>query len=180
MTIHPSLFPTLFAAVVSVPAAAILRRTVRKEYASLLPWLMPWGMLCALPALAFAILCLPPFADLADQINAEIAGTWFEILAGTAGVLPGLLWDDIDERLENNRKLPFRLPAAALRAAMLIALLVLILVPFGFLFNRTAPAQTRTAQPVKYESPAPQETITQAAQPVENESHAPQETAPNP
>lgn len=158
MTIHPCLFPTIFAAAVSVAAAAILRRTVRKEYVSLLPWLTPWGMLCAFPALAFAILCLPPFANLADQVNAEIAGTWFEILSGTAGVLPGLLWDEIDERLETNRELPFRLPAAALRAAMLIALLVLILIPFGFLFNRPVPAQTPAAQTVQTEAPAPQET----------------------
>ena len=150
MTIHPCLFPTLFAAGVSVAAAAILRRTVRKEYSSLLPYLIPWGVLCAFPALAFAVLCLPPFADIADQLNEEIAGTWFEILGGTAGVLPGLLWDKIAERLESNRELPFRLPAAVLRAAMISVLLVLVLLPYGFLFNRKIigpdHAATRTGQ----------------------------------
>ncbi len=141
MTIHPCLFPTFFAACVSVAAAAILRRTVRKEYSSLLPYLIPWGILCTVPALAFAVLCLPPLADIADQLNREIAGTWFEILGGTAGVLPGLLWDEIAERLESGRELPFRLPAAVLRAIMLAALLVLILLPYVFLFNRPSAAQ---------------------------------------
>ena len=156
MTIHPSLFPTLLTAAVSVPAAAVLRRTVRKEYASLMPWLTPWGVFCAFPALAFAVLCLPPFTDAAGQVNAEIAGTWFEMLTGIAGVLPGLLWDEIAERIENNRPLPFRLPAAALRAAMIVALLVLILLPFAFLFNRQTPARDPSAAQTT-EIPAQQE-----------------------
>ena len=154
MTIHPCLFPTLFAAAVSVAAAAFLRRTVRKEYSSLLPWMLPWGALCSFPALAFALLCLPPLADAADLVNAEIDGTWFEILAGFAGVLPGLLWDVIAERIESNGELPFRLPAAVLRAAMLVALLILILIPYGFLFNRQAPAQGQTQAPQAEEAPA--------------------------
>ncbi|MBR4255261.1 MAG: hypothetical protein IKQ16_09270 [Lentisphaeria bacterium] len=141
MTIHPCLFPTLFVAAVSVAAAAALRRTVRKEYTSLLPWLMPWGILCTFPALAFAFLCLPPFADTADWLNREIAGTWFEPVAGIAGVLPGLLWDEMSERLEANRELPSRLPAAVLRAAMVTVLLILILLPYGFLFNHRPAAQ---------------------------------------
>ena len=145
MTIHPCLFPTLFAAAVSVAAAAVLRRIVRKEYASLLPYLMSWGVFCTFPALAFVILCLPPFADTADQVNTEIAGTGYEIIAGISGVLPGLLWDGIVERMEANRELPFRLPAAALRASMIAVLLVLLLIPYGFLFNRQSPAQDRTA-----------------------------------
>lgn len=145
MTIHPCLFPTLFAAAVSVAAAAFLRRTVRKEYTSLLPFLMPWGIFCTVPALAFAVLCLSIFTDTANQLNEAIAGTWFELLAGIAGVLPGLLWDEIAERLETNRELPFRLPAAALRTGMIAALLVLILLPYGFLFNRQPAGQTQSA-----------------------------------
>ena len=148
MTIHPCLFPTIFAAAVSVGAAAALRRIVRKQFSSLLPWLTPWGALCTFPALAFAILCLPAFADTADWLNAEIAGTGFEVMAGIAGVLPGLLWDMIAERLEANRELPFRLPAATLRTAMLAILLVLILLPYGFLFNRQSPAQNQVEQTV--------------------------------
>ena len=141
MTIHPCLFPTLLVAAVSVAAAAALRRTVRKEYASVLSWLTQWGILCSFPALAFAFLCLPPFADTANWLNMEIAGTWFELLAGIAGVLPGLLWDMLDERLEINRELPFRLSAAVLRAAMLVVLLILILLPYGFVFDRPPVAQ---------------------------------------
>ena len=150
MTIHPCLFPTLFVAAVSVAAAAALRRTVRKEYASMLPWLMQWGVLCTFPALAFAFLCLPPLANTADWLNREIAGTWFEAIAGIAGVLPGLLWDMIAERLEANRELPVRLPATILRAAMFAVLLVLILLPYGFVFNRPPVAQNENeaAQPV--------------------------------
>ena len=145
MTIHPCLFPTFFAAAVSVAAAALLRRTVRKENASLLPYLIPWGVICTFPALAFAVLCLPAFADAADQVNAEIAGTWFEVLAGIAGVLPGLLWDEITERSDANRELPFRLPAAFLRAVMIAVLLILILIPYGFLFNRQGAAPNHAA-----------------------------------
>ena len=125
-------------------AAAALRRTVRKEYASLLPWLTPWGVLCTIPALAFAFLCLPPFSDTADWLNREIAGTRFELLAGIAGVLPGLLWDMLDEHLEANRELPFRLSAEVLRAAMLVVLLILILLPYGFVFNRRPTTQNET------------------------------------
>ena len=146
MTIHPCLFPTLLVAAVSVAAAAALRRTARKEYASLLPWLTFWGILCTIPALAFACLCLPPFADTADWLNAEIAGTRSEVLAGIAGVLPGLLWDMTAERIEAKRELPFRLPAAVLRATMLSVLLILILLPYGFLFNRRPPAQNEAEQ----------------------------------
>lgn len=156
MTIHPYLFPTLLTAAVSVAAAAILRRTGRKEYALFLPYLMPWGALCTFPALAFAILCLPPFADTADQLNEAISGSGFEMLAGAAGVLPGLLWDEIAEHLETNRELPLRLPAAVLRAIMLAVLLVLLLLPYGFLFNRKSAGQDHTATLTEQaEPPAP-------------------------
>ena len=144
--------------------AAILRRTVRKEYSSLLPYLIPWGVFCTIPALAFAVLCLSPLADIADQLNEEIAGTWFEVLGGTAGVLPGLLWDGITERLESNRELPFRLPAEALRAIMIAALLILVLLPYFFLFNRPSavhkymmiqPGHELAGQTGQTESPVP-------------------------
>ena len=136
MTFHMSLISTLFAAAVSVAAAAVLRRAVRRDYAAYLPLLWLWGVFCTFPALAFAVLCLPPFRDLADQLAGAITGTEAEILAGIAGVLPGLFWDDIEERIEHQRELPFGLPAAILRSASLVALIVLILIPHFFLFNR--------------------------------------------
>lgn len=174
MTIHPCLFPTIFAAAFSVAAAAFLRRVVRKEYTLLLPWLMPWGVLCTIPALALAVLCLPPFADTADQLNEAIAGTWFELLAGIAGVLPGLLWDEIAERLETNRDLPFRLPAAALRSGMIVALLVLLLLPYGFLFNRRPAVQTQPATQIQSaQTSAPQAQPAQAQPAQTTESPAP-------
>ena len=100
---HPSLLPTLLLAAISIPTAAVLRRTVRKEYRSLLPWLLLWGTLCTIPALMFMVLCLPGFGEAADWLNESLAGSRLEIVAGIAGVLPGLLWDDAAERIEQNR-----------------------------------------------------------------------------
>ncbi len=142
---HPSLLPTLALAAISVAGAAVLRRTVRKEYRSLLPWLMLWGTLCTIPALMFALLCLPGFGDAADWLNNSIVGTWIEVLAGIAGVLPGLLWDDAAERIEQNRPPLFGLPVPVLRALSIIALTILLLIPYGSLFKRQTadiPAQS--------------------------------------
>ncbi len=165
MTFHPSLFPTLIAAAVSVASAAVLRRAVRREYAAFLPTLWPWGFFCTLPALAFAVLCLPCFAGLADRLNGSMTGTGAEILlAGIAGVLPGLLWDDIADRIEHQRQLPFGLPAAVLRAASLVILFVLILIPYFFLFNRQTASQVQeqpvsaaVSEPAAEPSTAPQD-----------------------
>jgi hypothetical protein len=142
---HPSLLPTLLLAAISIPAAAAMRRAARKEFRSLLPWLLLWGTLCTVPALMFVLLCLPGLGDAADWLNSAIAGTKIEVLAGIAGVLPGLLWDDSDERIEQNRPPLFGLPVPMLRALMLTVLVILLLIPYGFLFNRQnadAPAQT--------------------------------------
>lgn len=142
---HPSLVPTLLLALISIPAAAVLRHTVRKEYRSLLPWLLLWGMLCTVPALMFALLCLPGFGDTVDWLKESLAGSNLEIVAGIAGVLPGLLWDDAAERIEQNRPPLFGLPAPILRALSIVALTILLLIPYGFLFNRQnadAPEQT--------------------------------------
>ena len=151
---HPSLLPTLCLAAISVAVAAVMRRFVRKEYSSLLPWLTLWGTLCTIPALMFAILCLPGFGGAADWLNESIAGTRIEVLAGIAGVLPGLLWDESAERMERNRPPLFGLSAPVLRAFSLAALTILILIPYGFLFNRQkipAPAQDAHA-PVQTEA----------------------------
>ena len=164
---HPSLLPTLCLAAISIPAAAVLRRAVRKEYPSLLPWLLAWGIICSVPALLFAILCLPGFGDAADWLNESIAGTWIEILAGTSGVLPGLLWDIAAERIEQNRPPLFGMPELFLRILTTAALTVILLIPYGFLFNRqsvdapeqetNAPVQTEAGPdtvPALAESPA--------------------------
>ena len=97
MTIHPCFFPTLFVAAVSVAAASALRRSVRKEYASLIPWLTPWSVLCSLPALTFAVLCLPPFADAADRLNAEIAVDMFKNTKFTGDVSHWVVENDYDD-----------------------------------------------------------------------------------
>ena len=132
---HPSLLPALCLAAISVAVAAVMRRFVRKEYPSLLPWLLLWGALCMIPALMFALLCLPGFGDAADWLNESIAGTWIEVLAGIAGILPGLLWDEA-KRIEQNRPPLFGMPATTLRALLIAALTIVILIPYGFLFNR--------------------------------------------
>ncbi len=155
---HPSLLPTLCLAAISIPAAAVLRHTVRKEYRSLLPWLPLWGTLCTIPALMFVVLCLPGFGDAAKWLNDSIAGTWIEVVAGIAGVLPGLLWDEAAERIEQNRPPLFGMSAPLLRALTIAALTVLLLIPYGFLFRRQsspAPAQ---------ETPAPAQTETVPAE----------------
>ena len=149
---HPSLLPTLCLAAVSIPAAAVLRRTVRREYPSLLPWLLLWGALCSVPALMFALLCLPGFGGAADWLNESIDGTWIEVLAGTSGVLPGLLWDVAAERIEHDRPPLFGLTELLLRVLTIAALTVLLLIPYGFLFNRQTAGTS--AQP----SPAPAQT----------------------
>ncbi len=150
-----NLLPTLFLTAVSIPAAAALRHTVQKEYPSLLPYLLFWGMLCTVPALTFAVLCLPCFADAAAWLNESIAGTHLEIVAGIAGVLPGLLWEDAVERINRGRAPLFGLPAPLLCAIMIAVLTGLILIPYKFLFYRqtaevsaqgtAAPAQTEDA-----------------------------------
>ena len=142
---HPSLLPTLLLALISIPAAVFLRRTVRKEYCSLLPWLLLWGTLCTIPALMFVLLCLPGFSEVADSLNESISGSRLEIVAGIAGVLPGLLWDDASERIEQNRPPLFGVPVPMLRALSIAALTILLLIPYGSLFSRRtayAPAQT--------------------------------------
>ena len=143
---HPSLLPTLLLAAISIPAAAVLRRTVRKEYRSLLPWLLLWGTLCTIPALMFVLLCLPVFGEAADWLNESIAGSRLEIVAGIAGVLPGLLWDDASERIEQNRPPLFGLPVPMLRAFSIAAVMILLLIPYGFLFNRRTADTPASAQ----------------------------------
>ena len=144
LPLHPSLLPTLCLAAISIPAAAVLRRTVRKEYRSLLPWLLLWGALCTIPALMFVLLCLPGFGEAADWLNESLSGSQLEIVAGIAGVLPGLLWDDASERIEQNRPPLFGFPVPMLRALSIAALTIVLLIPYGFLFNRQAsPAPTQ-------------------------------------
>ena len=145
---HTSLLPTLLLAAISVAVAAVMRRAVRKEYSSLLPWLTLWGALCTIPALMFALLCLPGFGGAADWLNESLSGSRLEIVAGIAGVLPGLLWDDASERIEQNRPPLFGLPVPMLRALSIAVLTVLLLIPYGFLFKQQAspPAQETSSQ----------------------------------
>jgi len=163
MTIHPYLFPALFAAGVSMVAAAILRRVVRREYASLLPWLKIWGILCTFPALCFIVLCLPAFAGTANLLCESINGTGMGLLSGAAGVLPGLLWDETDERLEQHGTLPFGLPDAFFRALLIAVLTIVVLIPYGFLFVRQ-PAETKQPAAISGNDTLSKETAASASE----------------
>lgn len=146
MTIHPYCFLSLFVAGISMAAAVILRRSVRHECTFVLPWLRIWGIVCTFPALLFVILCLPGFEETADRLRESMTGTGFELLTGAAGILPGLLWDEIAERMTtHDRALPFGLPATILRACLIVVLSGLIMIPYCFLFNerRSEAAQTQ-------------------------------------
>ena len=173
MTIHPFLIPTLLFAAASTAAAAVLRRAVRKEYAACLPLLWLWGILCTLPALAYAGLCLPIFREEAAQLNESLDGTWAELLAGTAGVLPGLIWDWTAECVEQDRRPPFGLPATIMRAISLAALLIALLIPYVWLFERETPSAQTTAEQTKIA--APPETAPDEVAPAEV---APADTTP--
>ena len=168
MTIHPCLLPTLLVAAASTVAAAFLRRAVRKEYASLAPWLWPWGAICAVPALLYAALCLPGFVEAAARLNESMRGSRAELLAGAAGVLTGLILDWTAERTEQRRTFPFGLPAAAVHAISIAALLLVLLIPYAWLFELETPsAQT---DPERTEATASPETVPAEASPAEAES----------
>ena len=169
LPLHPSLLPTLCLAAVSIPAAAVLRRVVRKEYPALLPWLLLWGIICSAPALLFAILCLPGFGGTADWLNESIKGTWIEVLAGTSGVIPGLLWDIAAERIERNRPPFLGLPELFLRILTIAALTILLLIPYGFLFERQE--ADASAQESSVSAPAQTDAVPDSA-PVPAESAA--------
>ena len=179
MTIHPCLLPTLLLAAASTVAAAFLRRAVRKDYASCLPLLWRWGIRCSRPSLAYAGLCLPGFGKAATWLNNNLDGTWAELLAGGAGVLPGLIWDWTAERVEQNHRLPFGLPAAVVRAISIAGLLIVLLIPYAWLFEQETPSVKTTAEQTEVTATevAPADTTPAENTPSEN---TPAEAAPEP
>ena len=136
------LIPTLLIAAVSVAGAAALRRAVRQEYSSWMPWLLPWGALCTIPALLYLCLCVPD-CDTALRLL-ETAGfePGWEMFAGAAGILPGLMWDAISERREKHPGEMNALRVWLPRALMLVLLAAVLAIPYGVVFagQPTAPA----------------------------------------
>ena len=130
------LIPTLLIAAVSVAGAAALRRAVRREYSSWLPWLMPWGALCTIPALLYLCLCVPDRDAALRMLETAGFEPGWEMFAGAAGVLPGLVWDAIAERREQSPDEPANaLSAWLIRALMIAALAAVIAIPYGFVFR---------------------------------------------
>ena len=136
------LIPTLLIAAVSVAGAAALRRAVRREYSSWLPWLPPWGAICTVPALVYLGLCVPDHASAIRLLDEAGFEPGWEMFAGAAGVLPGLMWDAIDEHRERYPDEPAnRLPVWLMRALLIAVLAVVLAIPYAFVFAdlETAP-----------------------------------------
>ena len=141
------LIPTLLIAAVSVAGAAVLRRAIRREYSSWMPWLPPWGALCTIPAVLYLCLCVPDHASAIRLLDEAGFEPGWEMFAGAAGVLPGLIWDAIGEQREKH---PDEASAGALRvwlmrALMIVALAIMLAIPYGFVFSgrETAPSASQ-------------------------------------
>ena len=142
------LIPTLLIAAVSVAAAAALRRTIRREYSSWLPWLPPWGALCTIPALLYLGFCIPDHASAIRLLDEAGFEPGWEMFAGAAGILPGLLWDAISERREKHPGETSLLRVWLSRSLMIAGLAIMLAIPYGFVFAKreTAPAAPPTAE----------------------------------
>ena len=140
------LIPTLLIAAVSVAGAAALRRAVRLEYSAWLPWLLPWGALCTIPALLYLCLCVPDHASAIRLLDEAGFEPGWEMFAGAAGVLPGLMWDAFSEHREKHPGETSVLRVRLMRSLMLAGLAVMLAVPYGFVFARqeTAPSAPQT------------------------------------
>ena len=136
------LIPTLLIAAVSVAGAAALRRAVRREYSSWLPWLPPWGAICTVPALLYLGLCVPDHASAIRLLDEAGFEPGWEMFAGAAGVLPGLMWDAFAEHREKHPGEMNALHVWLMRSLMIAGLAILLAIPYGFVFAKqeTAPA----------------------------------------
>ena len=132
------LIPTLLIAAVSVAGAAALRRAVRLEYSAWLPWLLPLGALCTIPALLYLCLCVPDHASAIRLLDEAGFEPGWEMFAGAAGILPGLIWDKFAEYREKH---PGEASAGALRIWLMRSLAISVLavaiaIPYGFVFAK--------------------------------------------
>ena len=130
------LIPTLLIAAVSVAGAAALRRAVRLEYSAWLPWLLPWGALCTIPALLYLCLCVPDHASAIRLLDEAGFEPGWEMFAGAAGVLPGLVWDALAERREKHPGEMNALHVWLIRSLMIAVMAAMIAIPYGFVFAK--------------------------------------------
>ena len=142
------LIPTLLIAAVSVAGASALRRAIRREYSSWLPWLPPWGALCTIPAVIYVCLCVPDHTAAIRLLDEAGFEPGWEMFAGAAGILPGLLWDAISERREKHPGETNLLRVWLPRSLMIAGLAIMLAIPYGFVFAKreTAPAAPPTAE----------------------------------
>ncbi len=133
---------TLLIAAVSAAGSAALRRTIRREYSSALPWLLPWGVICTIPAVLYLCLCVPDHDTALRLLDEAGFEPGWEMFAGAAGVLPGLMWDAISERREKHPSEMDSLHVWLPRALMIVLLVIMLAIPYGFVFAKqeTAPA----------------------------------------
>ena len=169
------LIPTLLLAAASLAGAAMLRRVVRREYSGLLPWLHLWGVLCTVPAVVYLCLCVPGSEASLRLLEESGFEPGWELFAGAAGVLPGLMFDAVSERLEKHRTdpLPFGLVPWLYRAILVAILVLVIAIPYRFLFAATPPAETPSGDVSR-----PSETP--SAQVSETPSESPSDTPASP
>ena len=130
------LIPTLLIAAVSVAAAAALRRTIRREYSSWLPWLPPWGALCTIPAVLYLCLCVPDHASALRLLDEAGFEPGWEMFAGAAGILPGLMWDVFSEHSEKHPGETSLLHVWLMRSLMIAGLAIMLAAPYGFVFAK--------------------------------------------
>ena len=138
MTMNLYFIPTLLLAAASLACAAVLRRGVRREFPSVVPWLTVWGVLCAVPALMYLCLCFGGAEASLRLLEENGFESGWEMLAGAAGVLPGLMFDVLAERQEKHRgePLPLGLSPMTIRVLLVAVLLLAIAIPYGLLFVR--------------------------------------------
>jgi len=142
VNLHLQLISTLLIGAASMAGAAVLRKTVRHERPAFLPWLLPWGALCTIPALLYLCLCVPDHDTALRMLETAGFEPGWEMFAGAAGILPGLMWDAIDEHRERYPDEPANgLPVWLMRALLIAVLAVVLAIPYGFVFAdlETAP-----------------------------------------
>ncbi|MBR5680406.1 MAG: hypothetical protein IKX19_07100, partial [Clostridia bacterium] len=72
----------------------------------------------------------------------------WEMFAGAAGVLPGLMWDAFAEHREKHPGEMSALHVWLMRSLMIAGLAIMLAIPYGFVFAKreTAPAAPPTAE----------------------------------
>jgi len=183
MTTNLHLIPTLLIAAASMAGGAVIRRTARRERPGFLPWMPFWGILCSVPAVFYLCLCIPDREASLRLLRESGFESGLEMLAGASGILPGLLYDMIAERLEKRRNEPFplKLSPQLLRVLLVVVETLAVALPYRFLF--TAPFEGDSS-PMLEAMAAPSASQSDASSPADTASprdaSSPQSESPDP